>query len=58
MSVKRVEVVERVKSPDRKKNKKANSALRHVRIDVQSMMNEVRLNSFIVDVLIMKEPVH
>ena len=34
--------------------KKANSALRHVRTDLRSMVSEGRLNSFMTDVLIIK----
>ena len=34
--------------------KKANSALRHVGTDFQSMIGEERLNSFMTDVLIIK----
>ena len=49
----------REKNSDRKKKtKKANSDLRHVRTDIRSMMSEERLNSFMMDVLIIKKPVH
>ena len=40
----------REKNSDRKKKtKKANSDLRHVRTDIRSMMSEERLNSFMTD---------
>ena len=42
-------------NPDGKKKKKANSALRHVRINFQSMMTEGRLNSSMMDVFIIKK---
>ena len=41
-----------------KKKKEADSALRHVKTDFRSMMNEERFNSFMTDVLIIKKPVH
>ena len=40
------------------KTKKANSALRHVRTGFESVIREERPNSFMTDVLIIKEPVH
>ena len=38
----------------KKKEKKADSALQHIRTDFWSMMSEERLNSFMLDVLIIK----
>ena len=40
----------REKKPSRKKAKKANSALQHVRKAFRSMMDEERLNSFMMEV--------
>ena len=42
----------------KKKKKEADSTLRHVRTDFQSMMSEEHVNSFMADVLIIKKPVH
>ena len=71
--MKRVEVVERIKRDfpfpgcpadhdirEKKtvRKKKANSALRHVRTNFQSMMSEERLNSFMTEILTMQKPVY
>ena len=44
--------------PDRKKTKKANYSLQHVRRDFWFMMDEELLDSFITEVPIMQKPVH
>ena len=49
------------KNSDEKKQKKTNrkkpySTLRHVGTDFRSMMSEVRLNSFMTDIFIIKKP--
>ena len=41
-----------------KTTNQANSALRHVRTDFRSMMNEECLNSFMTEALIIEKPVH
>ena len=45
-------------NPHRKKNKKVNYALQHIRTGSRCMVDEERLESFATDVPIMQKPVH
>ena len=42
----------------KEKQKNANSALQHVRVDFRSMIGEEHFNSFITDVHIIQKPAH
>ena len=45
-------------NPYRKKNKKVNYALQHIRTGSRCMVDEERLQSFVTEVPIMQKPVH